>query len=312
MERFNNSEKKDLTYYKEMSKAPNTKKSTDNWFKIYDAWAKLRGYCKQIFEYSPEELDKIIQIFYVEIRKKDGSSYEPNCLNVMHSSLDRYLKIMGYKHSIVRDREFSESKSVLEGVARTLRGNGKGKRPNRSRSLTPEEEEILWAYGEFGSETPRALTQTIWWLISQHFGMRGRTEHHGIRIEDFLIESDENGQEFLKFIEGMTKNQAGGLNHKARSVHPKMYSTGGDRCPVKLFKLFKFKRPISLRDSGPLYLGIIDNPKNSEIWYKKLPMGVHTIDGFMKNMVSRTPLKDVSKKFGNQSARKTSKIYESF
>jgi len=43
---------------------------------------------------------------------------------------------------MIRDREFLNSRKVLEGKARKLREQGKGKRPNRSRSLTKEEEEV--------------------------------------------------------------------------------------------------------------------------------------------------------------------------
>ena len=239
MVRFVESGDADIEFFKEKSKAKNTKKSTNTWVNAYNSWAEAKGYSvKQIFEYSPEELDKILHKFYAEIRKNNGDVYEPSCLNVMHTSLDRYLKENGYPLSIVRDREFAGSKAVLEGVARILRADGKGKRPNRTRSLNVADEEVLWSCGELGSGTPRSLQQTLWWLISQHFGMRGRAEHHDIKMEDFVIQKDENGREYVTFSEGMTKNHAGGLNHKPRMIHPKMFSTGGDRCPVKLLNFF--------------------------------------------------------------------------
>ena len=60
MERFNTSEQNDVTYFKEIFKARNTNKSTDNWIRVYETWAAIRGYdTKKMFEYSPEELNKI-------------------------------------------------------------------------------------------------------------------------------------------------------------------------------------------------------------------------------------------------------------
>ena len=56
---------------------------------------------------------------------------------------DRYLTEKEYKHSIIRDKEFKSSKQVLVGRARLLRQQGKGKRPNKSRSLTTTEENEL-------------------------------------------------------------------------------------------------------------------------------------------------------------------------
>ena len=46
----------------------------------------------------------------------------------MVTAIDRYLTEKEYKHSIIRDKEFKSSKQVLEGKARLLRQQGKGKR----------------------------------------------------------------------------------------------------------------------------------------------------------------------------------------
>ena len=51
----------------------------------------------------------------------------------MMASLDRHLKNKGCTLSIVRDREFSSSKEVLEDKAKQLRLAGRGKRPNKAR-----------------------------------------------------------------------------------------------------------------------------------------------------------------------------------
>ena len=51
----------------------------------------------------------------------------------MMASLDRHNK--GYTLSIVRVREFSSSKQVLEGKAKELRLAGRGKRPNKARQV---------------------------------------------------------------------------------------------------------------------------------------------------------------------------------
>ena len=103
----------------------------------------------------------------------------------MQGSLERYLKSKAYPKSIIRYREFLNSRKVLEGKARKLREQGKGKGQNRCCSLTKEEEEVFWQNGQFGEGTPRALLNTMWWLLTQHFGLRGRQEHHPMKVEDF-------------------------------------------------------------------------------------------------------------------------------
>jgi len=112
------------------------------------------------------------------------------------------------------------SRKVLEGKARKLREQGKGKRPNRCKSLTKEEEEIPWEHGQLGGRSPRSLISTMWWLMTQYFDLRGRQEHHQVKVEDFLLERDDDGNEFLTFAEGLTKTRQGGLNVKPRLVNP--------------------------------------------------------------------------------------------
>ena len=80
-------------------------------------------------------LNKILENFYATVRKKNGEDYEPDSLRVMPTAMDRYQAEKGYKYSIIRVREFQSSKQVLEGKARMLRQQGKGKRPNKARSL---------------------------------------------------------------------------------------------------------------------------------------------------------------------------------
>ena len=56
------------------------------------AWAKEQGKPENISRYMPEVLNETLCQFYAEICKKDGTEYQPDCLRVMKSGLDRYLK----------------------------------------------------------------------------------------------------------------------------------------------------------------------------------------------------------------------------
>ena len=75
----------------------------------------------------------------------------------MMASLARYLRERNYLHSIIKDRQFQQSKKVLEGQAKPLRQEGKGKQPNASSALSIPEEEALWENGKLGSSSPRVL-----------------------------------------------------------------------------------------------------------------------------------------------------------
>ena len=135
-----------------------------------------RQFNPNLEEYSAEELDKVLQRFYAEVRNKRGEQYEPESLKVMMASLDRYLRERNCPYSISKDRQFHQSKQVLEGKAKSLRQEGKGKQPNASNALSIPEEETLWEHGKLNSSSPRVLCQTMWWILTQHFGLRGREQ----------------------------------------------------------------------------------------------------------------------------------------
>ena len=256
--------------------------------------------------YKPEELDTALQLFYVEVRKKDGTDYEPECLRVMRAGLKRYLKEKkSYLKSIIRDEIFAERNRILEGKAREMRDNGKGHRPNRARAPTEAEERILLDCGQFGGKTPQALLNTLWYFVTQHFGMRGRQEHHTIKIDDFEINIDDTGVEYFTFAEKRTKTRNTGPKPSVRQSIPKMFATGGEKCIVQIFKTYVSRRPEALRDSGPFYLQPLSNPRGIT-WFKRVPLGENTI-GNMNKMKQNSLLSELcpSKKLTNHSARKT-------
>ena len=198
--------------------------------------------------------------------------------------MDRKLLEVKYPRSIKKDNEFLECRQVLEGKARELRAAGMGKKPNRAKNFTKEEENVLWTSGLLGKESPRALLNAMFWLFTQHFGWRGRQGQHELKIDDFLFSKDDDGAEFIYFVEGPTKTRGHGLNAKHRTTIPKMFSTGdAARCPVMLFRTYIAHRPPQFSDTGPFYLSVIEKPTTT-VWYKSIPLGKNSITNIMKKM----------------------------
>jgi len=180
---------------------------------------------------------------------------------------------------------------------------GRDKRLNKARQLPEEEEERLWKSEKLGAKTPESLIHTMWWSLTQQFGLRGRQEHHVMRLEDFRIMKGDDGLEFVEFAEGPTKTRPGG---KPRQFQPKLFQTGEERCLLALFRQCISRRPPNLRRSGPFYLSIKYNRgSGNEVWYKVQPMGENKINSMMKNIISETTLETSEKRFSNHSARKT-------
>ena len=54
----------------------------------------------------------------------------------------------------------------------------------------------------------------------KHFGLC--QEHSTMRVKDFIFKEDENGCEYVEFIEDPKKNGQGGLKPIQRKTNPKM------------------------------------------------------------------------------------------
>ena len=220
------------------------------WLNVYSSWATVRGHSQDIHTLPPVELNKVLKQFFGEIRKKDGKEYEPDCLRVMLGALHRHLTSVNYPGDLITGREFKDCRDVLEGKCRELRANGMGRRPNAANSLSRVEEEQLWEYGRLGANNPTSLLYTNWWNLTQHLGLRGCQEHTSMMVEDFVVKISAEGRKFVEFNENLTKTRQSGLKPKKRTTKPKMFATGGDRCPVRLFELYMSKRPASLQKCG--------------------------------------------------------------
>ena len=159
--RFSVSDKQKASY-EEAAVNKNTKKSIETCLRSYLEWTNEKKKPKSIENLSSEDLDEVLGDLYNEVKKKDGSDYEPDSLRVMQASLDRYLKNKGYKVSIIPGREFAKSNKIPKGKAIILRHEGRGTRPNATDALTREEEEMLWKEGRLGRHTPEVLLNTTW------------------------------------------------------------------------------------------------------------------------------------------------------
>ena len=84
-------------------------------------WAKSRQVNESIETMAPATLDGVLQKFYLEVRKQDGSEYVPDSLKVMQAALERYLSTQKYPYSLINSLEFSSSRAVLEAKAKQLR-----------------------------------------------------------------------------------------------------------------------------------------------------------------------------------------------
>lgn len=285
----------------------NTNRSTTTWMRVWSSWATSRGINVNIETMAPATLNEVLQKFYLEVRKQDGSEYEPDSLKVMQAALERHLSAHKYPYSLINSREFASSRAVLDAKAKQLRMQGYGKRKNRAQPYNTAEEESFWSSGLLGDHNGVALTNANFKNLSEHFGFRGRQDHYDAYVEDFEVVwiQLEGGEmaKCIRFNENPTKTRTGGLTVKHRKTPQEMWATdGGPRDPVRLFEEFLNRRPLEMRTSGPLYLAIIQRPK-TEVWYAKSRMGEHKLGSIMKTLAKALNLE--GKRISNHSTRKS-------
>ena len=160
---------------------------------------------------------------------------------MIQSSLHCYLSEKGYNKSILKDGVLNKSCKILEGKARILREQGMGKKKNASKAIDSGKEDIIWNYQKLGDSSSTSLVRAIWFLCTQHFGLRGCQEQTTMKVENFVVLCDINGCEYIKFLEDPTKTCQGGLGPNQRATNPKMFAVGGERCPIRLFKMYLSK-----------------------------------------------------------------------
>ena len=143
----------------------------------------------------PVCLNKRLESFYTELTKQNGEDYEPSCITVMMAALDRHLKDSGCPFSL-QDRTFYTSREVLNGKAKSLREEGKGKRLFKADSINTAEGDILWGQGHLRTNSPHTLIWTLWWILNEQVGGRGQERHYELQIEEFSLCTDDPGQMF--------------------------------------------------------------------------------------------------------------------
>ena len=86
--------------------------------------------------------------------------------------------------------------------------------------------------GRLGRNTPEVPLNTTWYLVTQHFGLRGRPrENYDLRVEHFKFAKDKNERTYVTFVDSNpTKTRTSSIKLQRRMVVPKMVASGGKRC----------------------------------------------------------------------------------
>ena len=114
-------------------KSKNTVKKTKPDWQRFDAYCqgKISG-CFDITNIPAPYLDKLLCRFFKDLRKKDGSDYEPDTVSSFQKSIQRHITEQKLPFNILKDDVFSRSRSVLAAERKSLVKEGRGNKPNAS------------------------------------------------------------------------------------------------------------------------------------------------------------------------------------
>ena len=306
-----NKENQDVDEFREFvlqQKPANIKVKTQSDLKAWKRFCLAENETRELGDIPEDELNLLLCKFFKNVRKLDGTEYEPVSLTSFQRSLQRFLNESGSKLNIIEGDGFKLSREVLTAKRRQLVvEHGKGNKPQATRELTEAEEDKLFECGEFGATNPTVLQRTLWWILALHFGFRARDESRRLKWGDVALERDpETANEILvwKYERGSKTRHGQDKSYSVRAFHPTAQATGNERCPVKIYKEFARRRPVEMNQpDSPFYLAVKHRRKpDDEVWYMRSPLGKNEIGKFLSTAAKNAGLQG---RVTNHSVRKT-------
>ena len=162
-----------------------------------------------------QELNEYLSEFILNVKRKDGEDYEPSSLRGLIASFNRHFKEQKYPGSIIEGAEFEQTRKCLEARSKQLKKQGKGNKPNAAQALTDDEVNILFEQNLLGISSAEALSNTLWFFNTVHFGVRGCQEHRDMAWGDVKLEQEADGTEYLEYTEreNLSMNKTNKLQH---------------------------------------------------------------------------------------------------
>ena len=299
--------------------AKSTQEKTKWAIRLFNSWFEewkvrldetLKVY-KNVDEFNATDLNYCLKHFVIEVRKCNGEKYPPRTLKELVAAIQHYFNYsLRIPLSIFNDKEFIESREVLDGCMKMSAQEGNRKPVKRAAVISRDSEETLWNTGVFGRSNPKQVIDTLVYYFGLNFSLRACQEHRNLEFgpnSQIVLETDDEGNERLRYTERFSKNHRFGINESRKE--PKVTYLYADpdesRCVVAVYKFYVEHRPETNGQSNcsAFYLTPINNPK-SRVWFKASPIGVNTIAKTVSRLLGN--LGD-GKFYTNTSLRRTAK-----
>ncbi|XP_060573052.1 uncharacterized protein KIAA1958 homolog isoform X3 [Ruditapes philippinarum] len=261
----------------------NTLRKTTGDTSLFKSFCETKEEFRSLEMIPPYQLNQLLCEFILSVTKKNGTEYEPTSLRCIIGSIHRYLRLNDYHWSIITSAEFKRAREVLKTKQKQLKMLGKGGCKTKAADQVDDDLiEKFYECGILGDGNPKALINTLWVMVTVHFGIRTGQEAYNMRWGDVQVKEDSFGEYLLYDAEKQCKTKT-----DSRLCQARVYSMNDPpRDPVHLYKLYLDKRPPGmLEDNSPFFLSVANSAPNLlQSWFKTQPMGINKLYNILRDM----------------------------
>jgi len=171
---------------------------------------------------------------------------------------------------------------------------GIGVNKRQANVITVEEEDRFWNSGVLGSDTPRKLLHTMFYVVGLNFALRGGEEHRSLKhgTHSQLGITEIAGKKALCYKQDYAKNQQGGLqdhNKPRKIVYAYENPANPERCPVRIYETYLSRCPKPYDSLPSFYLRPLTKPGDN-VWFCRSPVGRHTLSSVVSTICAEAKI----------------------
>jgi len=111
--RFKKVTAEEKSRFMQEQKNKSTIRATDCHQKILRDYLNFIGEHRPVEEIEADELNNILEDFFMSVKRTDGKEYEPSSIRSMAASIHRYLQERRYPVNIMADQKFSGMRNII-------------------------------------------------------------------------------------------------------------------------------------------------------------------------------------------------------
>ncbi|XP_066278717.1 uncharacterized protein [Branchiostoma lanceolatum] len=234
-------------------------------------WCLSRNKSPDFETLPPDQLSRLLQQFYYELRNPSGGRYSGHTMLGFRSTIKTYLLNHPAKPTfdITHDSTFSAAnKTLLKVVKECPIGFEVG-----IKAISFPDLQKLFDSGTLGTSTPNSLQRLIWFYFTVHFHVKTTNEWLMLKKKDLTLHNQGRKDAYFTLRRPVKGGQ---------QIEDRMYATGGPLCPVAVTKLY-------LKRLNTLCNSLLQKPVRGRLarsgrWFKEHPPGQNYLVYMMKGI----------------------------